>query len=196
MLKIVSKESPLEPTYIPAPLICDSITKVWVLRQVYNQFYLMNKALQAEELTSLVLVSGYRSYAYQKMLYDRKVNLLLTRGMDKEEAFSRASTIVAPPGCSEHQLGLAIDVTSSTLAREEDPLIEGFEFTDQGKWLKENAKMYGFILRYPKDKIDLTGISYEPWHYRYVGVNHAKKMSKQNLCMEEYVEVYEGLRTE
>ena len=86
---------------------------------------------------------------------------------------------IAVPGTSEHSLGLAVDLNS---------LEESFEQTAQFKWLIEHCAEYGFILRYPKDKEDITGISYEPWHYRYVGEDHAAKIMEQGLCLEEYVQ--------
>jgi D-alanyl-D-alanine carboxypeptidase len=151
--------------------------------------------MQKNGLMGLVLVSGYRSYQYQKMLYTKKVKKMLLEGMRKEDACYQAAQIIAPPGCSEHQLGLAIDVTTQEMAQLEDPLTTDFEKTIQAKWLQNHAKEYGFILRYPQEKTAITHITYEPWHYRYVGINHAKKMGKLNLCLEEYEQVYLSLRT-
>lgn len=91
------------------------------------------------------------------------------------------------PGTSEHQLGLAIDVTSEEMVMLEDPLITSFADTESGKWLQSCASNFGFVLRYPQAKEHLTGISYEPWHYRYVGKEHAIAMKRYNLCLEEYV---------
>lgn len=94
---------------------------------------------------------------------------------------NRGRQWVAVPGTSEHCLGYAADLCS---------LEENFENSDQFAWLQKHCAEYGFILRYPKDKVDITKISYEPWHYRYVGSNHAQIIMSQGLCLEEYLEQY------
>ena len=99
--------------------------------------------------------------------------------MTRAEAEKKAATIVALPGTSEHHLGLAVDINSVETS---------FEDTAAFRWLQENAENYGFILRYPKDKQEITKIIYEPWHYRYVGVEHAKTINGLGMCFEEYVE--------
>ena len=99
------------------------------------------------------------------------------------EAKKVAATIVAVPGTSEHHIGLAVDFNS---------VEESFENTKAFRWLQENAEDYGFVMRYPKDKKSITKIIYEPWHYRYVGVEHAKAMNDLGLCMEEYLEYLEN----
>ena len=96
----------------------------------------------------------------------------------------QSSHTIAVPGASEHQVGLALDIVCSTYYR----LDEAFGDTEAGKWLAENSYQYGFILRYPKDKEEITGIEYEPWHFRYVGKEAAKEMTEQKLTLEEYVE--------
>ena len=90
----------------------------------------------------------------------------------------------APPGASEHETGFAIDILSENYSK----LDSGFENTKEFKWLKENCYKYGFIIRYPKQKTNITKYSYEPWHYRYVGVSHATKIMNENICLEEYLE--------
>ena len=122
--------------------------------------------------------STYRSIEYQKGLYEKSINKYLKQGKSQEEAQKLTDEYINRPGTSEHHLGLAVDFNN---------VDEGFENTKAYNWLLENASDYGFILRYPKEKEDITGIEYEPWHWRYVGPEHAKKMKEQNLCLEEYV---------
>ncbi|MBQ7860248.1 MAG: M15 family metallopeptidase, partial [Faecalibacterium sp.] len=104
-------------------------------------------------------------------------------GLDEAAATEKAKTVVTPPGCSEHNCGLAADINSP----EYYPLEEPFKNTKAYAWLCAHAEEYGFILRYPKDKEDITGIIYEPWHWRYVGVENAKAINASGLCLEEYV---------
>lgn len=122
--------------------------------------------------------STYRSIEYQKGLYEKSINKYLKQGKSQEEAQKLTDEYINRPGTSEHHLGLAVDFNN---------VDEGFENTKAYEWLLENASNYGFVLRYPKEKEDITGIEYEPWHWRYVGPEHAKKMKEQNLCLEEYV---------
>ena len=129
------------------------------------------------------ICSPYRDYDRQVMLFNRKIKSYTARGYSKDEAYELASNTVAIPGTSEHQLGLAFDFISNDYHE----LDEGFADTDAGKWLKANAADYGFILRYPKDKVDITDIQFEPWHYRYVG-KAAKTIMDRGLCLEEYAD--------
>lgn len=186
-LILVNSQNTLSKLYIPEDLVLEPNTKIWLRKEVYKAFCKMNNDIKALGLSELVLISGYRSYDYQQKVFDRKVSKLIKDGLGKEEAIKNAKTIVALPGTSEHQTGLAIDVTSSKLAKEEDPLIEEFAKTAHGKWLGLNAYQYGFILRYPKDKVDQTQITYEPWHYRYVGIVHATAIKELGRCLEEYI---------
>ena len=104
------------------------------------------------------------------------------KGLSYEEAYKKASAGVAIPGQSEHNAGICADI----LDKDNFSLTEGFEDTKEFKWLSENAQNYGFILRYPKNKESITGIEYEPWHYRFVGLYHAKKIKESGLSLEEY----------
>lgn len=132
----------------------------------------------------ILICSSYRTYDKQKELFVNKVKKYLKEGYSYNEAQEIASTWVAKPNTSEHQLGLAVDLVSKHNQR----LDSSQEKTDEQQWLIENCWNYGFILRYPLDKSDITKISYEPWHYRYVGKEHAKKMREQGLCLEEYID--------
>lgn len=133
----------------------------------------------ARDGVTLISVSSYRTYSYQQNLYNNRVRRCINEGLSEADAKKKAATIVALPGTSEHHLGLAIDINS---------VEESFENTDAFRWLQKNAENYGFIMRYAKDKQNITKIIYEPWHYRYVGVEHAKAMNDLGMCLEEYVE--------
>ncbi len=135
---------------------------------------------------SVMAVSGYRTYERQVYLYQNQVRKVLSRnpGMSQAEAERIAATISAIPGTSEHELGLAIDLST------DGSLTESFAHTAAGKWLYAHCADYGFILRYPADKQEITGIIYEPWHFRYVGIEPAKDIMASGLCMEEYYGTY------
>ena len=132
-----------------------------------------------EDGVKLISVSAYRSYEKQQSLYKNKVNYYLKQGYSQKGAENKASTIVAIPGTSDHSLGLAVDFNY---------LEQRYENKPELVWLKEHAEEYGFVMRYAKDKEQYTGVIYEPWHYRYVGKDHARKMNQLNMCLEEYVE--------
>ena len=110
-------------------------------------------------------------------------HLVEIQGCSREEAEEQAATMVALPGTSEHQLGLAVDIVDS----EYQILESSQENTPVQRWLMEHCWEYGFILRYPKEKTQLTGIIYEPWHYRYVGKEAAKEIMNAGICLEEYL---------
>lgn len=134
---------------------------------------------------SPTICSSFRTMDKQKTLYNNKVQTYLSQGYSKEQAEIEAAKWIAFPGTSEHQTGLAVDIVShnyQSLDREQ-------ENTPEQKWLMENSYKYGFVLRYPEDKSDITGINYEPWHYRYVGVDAAKKIYEGGICLEEYLEL-------
>ena len=130
------------------------------------------------------VVSSYRTQEYQTNSYNRKVQSYLDQGYTQENAEKEAATIIARPGTSEHQLGLAVDIIDTRLWALEE---EQANLPAQ-QWLMEHCWEYGFILRYPKGKIDQTGIIYEPWHYRYVGLDVAKELHDSGLTLEEYLD--------
>ena len=132
----------------------------------------------------ITVTSGYRSYADQEHRFNTKVNSLRNDYATLEEAQAAAATYIQWPGKSEHQTGLACDMHNLPSASTE------FGKTSAAKWLKEKAHNFGFILRYPADKTDVTGISYEPWHFRFVGRFHATRMFLLDLTLEEYLEFY------
>lgn len=129
------------------------------------------------------VVSSYRTHQQQVDNYNRKVQYYLNQGYDRATAEKEAATIIAIPGTSEHQLGLAVDIVDTRLWALE---WEQADLPAQ-KWLMEHCWEYGFILRYPKDKINVTGIIYEPWHYRYVGKELAAELHELGITLEEYI---------
>ena len=156
-----------------------------------DAFLSMQKAAAADGVT-IWMQSGYRSVKYQTSLYERKTKYYLDKGYDNATAKEKAAAVVNPPGYSEHNCGLAADLNSP----EHTGLDEGFEKTAAFRWLCEHAGDYGFILRYPKDAEDKTEIIYEPWHWRYVGVENAAKINASGLCFEEYIETLQSIAAE
>ena len=129
------------------------------------------------------ICSAYRTMEKQTDLYNNKVSRLQAEGLSYEEAYRQAGTVVAYPGTSEHNLGLAADIVAKDYQLLDDKQAE----TPEAKWLEENCWRYGFILRYPTDKTGETGIIFEPWHYRYVGKEAAREIMEQGICLEEYL---------
>lgn len=178
---LVNREYLLPEEYVPADLVVPDVT--FSFYGTYEKSYMREAAASAleklfagakEQGISLKGVSAYRSYSRQKEIYNRNVN---TKGKKK------ANQVSALPGSSEHQTGLTIDVSASSVGCS---LEESFGDTNEGKWLAKNCYKYGFIIRYPKGKEAITGYSYEPWHIRYVGKNLAKRLYKKKLTLEEY----------
>lgn len=151
--------------------------------RIYQDLQDMLADARAEGL-SPVICSAYRTNAQQQMLYGNKIKRLELEGYSQEEAQQKAGTVVAVPGTSEHETGLALDIVAESY----QVLTEDQENTAEQQWLMKNAHRYGFILRYPKGKSEITGICYEPWHYRYVGQEAAKVIYEEGLCLEEYLE--------
>lgn len=180
-LVLVNKDHSVADGYVPE------------LAEVENNYYFDARAVQylKEMLAAgrsagldFCICSAYRTIEKQTELFEKQINSLMAEGMDYEQACLEASTSVAVPGHSEHHLGLAVDI----VARDYQLLDEYQAETAEAKWLKENCWRYGFILRYPPDKTEITGIIFEPWHYRYVGVEAAREIMEQGICLEEYVE--------
>lgn len=126
-----------------------------------------------------VVTSGYRTQQTQEMLYEQEIQKYRDQGYSDFEAEELAKKWVAVPGTSEHQLGLAVDIGAEALKSDKEQVYQ---------WLYENSAQYGFILRYPEDKTEITGINYEPWHFRYVGKEAAQKIYEQGICLEEYLQ--------
>lgn len=132
------------------------------------------------------ICSSYRTYEKQVRLFEENVAELIAQGYTEEEAREKTAQSVARPGTSEHQFGLAVDIVDVSY----QVLDEKQEETQVQQWLMEHSWEYGFILRYPSDKSAITGITYEPWHYRYVGRETAEIIHEKGLCIEEYYEKY------
>ncbi|MBE6623902.1 MAG: D-alanyl-D-alanine carboxypeptidase family protein [Ruminococcaceae bacterium] len=143
----------------------------------------MLKEAAANGYTSLSITSGYRSYNYQQQLYNNQVAAL--RPIYGDKAKEKATEAVALPGTSEHQSGLCADLHNLPSAS------QAFANTKEYTWLSQNCAKFGFILRYPKNKTDITKIMFEPWHYRYVGRYHAQIIMQEGLCLEEYMKMIE-----
>lgn len=137
------------------------------------------------------MISGYRSIEQQQTNYDVNYQNYLSSGLSEEEARTKTEEYIALPNASEHITGLAVDITSTALANQEgnSGLFPDLENYPEGLWLKENAPKFGFVLRYPKEKEAITGINFEPWHFRYVGIENAMYMTEKNLTLEEYIAI-------
>ena len=153
--------------------------------RIYDSLVQMLEDGERDSDRQFLVCSGYRSVDFQQTLFDNKIAEIQAEHPEYtyEEAYIEASTIVAIPGASEHNTGLTVDIC----AMDFQMLIEEYEETNEAKWLKENCYKYGFILRYPKGKEDITQIIYEPWHFRYVGVEAATEIMTQGITLEEYL---------
>ena len=134
---------------------------------------------------SFEICSSYRDVDRQQELFDEDVAMLMRQGYNYREAYEEVAKETMPPGCSEHSTGLAFDIVSLGYQM----LDSGQERTAENKWLQAHCAEYGFILRYPKGKEDITAINYESWHYRYVGVEVAQYIMENGLTLEEYLEL-------
>ena len=193
LMVLVNHTSKMPDDYTFDTKECGSDTAVNKTLQTVacDAFLEMQKAAAADGVT-VWMQSGYRSVKYQTSLYERKTKYYLDKGYDNATAKEKAAAVVNPPGYSEHNCGLAADLNSP----EHTGLDEGFEKTAAFRWLCEHAGDYGFILRYPKDAEDKTEIIYEPWHWRYVGVENAAKINASGLCFEEYIETLQSIAAE
>ena len=193
LMVLVNHTSKMPDDYTFDTKECGSATAVNKTLQTVacDAFLSMQKAAAADGVT-VWMQSGYRSVKYQTSLYERKTKYYLDKGYDNATAKEKAAAVVNPPGYSEHNCGLAADLNSP----EHTGLDEGFEKTAAFRWLCEHAGDYGFILRYPKDAEYKTEIIYEPWHWRYVGVENAAKINASGLCFEEYIETLQSIAAE
>lgn len=179
-LRLVSAAHPL-PEDFEAPELTKLKGGHAIDSRVYPALQQMMDDCRAAGLNP-VICSSYRTHDKQEELFRKKVNTLRKQGYSQEEAETEAARWVARPGTSEHETGLAVDIVDKSYQL----LDEKQEQTPVQQWLMAHCAEYGFILRYPVEKSNLTGIGYEPWHYRYVGVEAAKAITEQGLCLEEY----------
>ena len=178
-IMLVNKQHPIPEDYefplgtISGSMRCDE--------RIIQPLLDMMKAARNDGV-SLIICSPYRDMERQTMLFTNKVNRYMDGGMSYMDAYNLASQAVTVPGSSEHQVGLAIDIITDGYSS----LDEGFGNTAAGKWLAENSYRYGFVLRYPAGKEEITSIEFEPWHFRYVGVDAATIMAQNGMCLEEF----------
>lgn len=142
--------------------------------------------IAAGKAYNIRVASTYRSYDLQSSLFEKEVKSVMSQQRkNREDAEKIAATSVARPGTSEHNLGLATDLLFQNYT---DMQASTYENTDAYKWMLQNCADYGFILRFPKNKQDITGVEFEPWHYRYVGEDAAHEIMSQGICLEEYLQ--------
>ncbi len=180
-LLLVNKQHPVPENYTFTPgkitgnMKCDA--------RIIDDLMAMMEAAKADGI-NLMVCSPYRDYNRQTVLFNRKIDYYMNKGYSYLEAYKISSITVTVPGASEHQIGLALDIVSDTY-----PYLEiEFGETQAGKWLNKHSCEYGFILRYPLGKEYITGIQYEPWHFRYVGKEAATAIMSQGITLEEFLE--------
>lgn len=149
--------------------------------RIIEDLLLMMQAAKRDGL-NLVVRSPYRTFDRQESNFNDRIKSYMRQGLSYMEAYKVTSQVITVPGCSEHEVGLALDITSETYR----DLTQGFADTKEGQWLADHSHEYGFILRYPEGKEYITSITYEPWHFRYVGREAASVMKEENLCLEEF----------
>ncbi len=183
-LILVNKNNMLPENYVPNDLTNVATNKSKPVQQICFDAAMALKAMllcaDADGYGDLAVDTGYRSYAYQSNLYNSRLEMNL-RKYDKEEAESITSKSIIYPGSSEHQTGLAVDIHNLP-----QPM-QTFSNSDEYKWLIEHCADFGFILRYPQTKENITGVRYEPWHFRFVGREHAQIIMEQGITLEEYI---------
>ncbi len=168
-------------TFGSGEMLCDARAKPYIQQMLADA---------KEDGYNLYVLSTYRSIAKQTELFDKKVKSIMNnQHLDRPEAEKEAAKTVAYPGTSEHNIGLAFDIACDG----HFDLTETFAQTQEFQWLEQHCTDYGFVIRFERDKTAMTGINYEPWHYRYVGKKHAKEMKRLDMCLEEYIDYLAGL---
>lgn len=176
-LVLANFENPLPSDFSPELAYIDKTRQVDA--RIKDELTQMLADMKKAKIKDIWVQSAYRSVEYQEKIYNEKIEEYISLGETRERAEILTSKVINKPGTSDHNLGLAVDLNNVDY---------NFEETKAYEWLIQNAENYGFVLRYREDKKDITKIDYEPWHWRYVGVEHAKKMNELNMCLEEYVE--------
>lgn len=201
-LFLVNQDYPLHDDYEDQSL---TVIKSPYLQPLYNNMRLSQEALlnlnkmsedyYKDNKVPMILVSTYRDYNHQERIFTTRIAANRNKwSLSYEDAYKKAAEIIAIPGTSEHQSGLAIDFSNANLLKKGTTLVNDFSQEKEGKWLLNKGKDYGFILRYPKDKTEITKIVFEPWHYRYVGHPHSEIMYEKDWTLEEYLEYIEEER--
>ena len=177
-LFLVNREYTLSSDYVPQDLVKPKVqannNNILLRADAAAALEEMFQAAKDEQGLSLVAVSGYRSYGKQSVIFSNKV---------KKVGKTKAMLLVAPPGASEHQLGLAMDLG----CKKNSYLNEAFGDTPEGQWVNENCHRFGFIIRYKKEWTEITGYAFEPWHVRYVGKEHAARIHELDIPLEYYI---------
>lgn len=185
---LVNKNNTLSQNYFPSNMVYSSplrgrtTVNLRLDKEAMKQLNHMLDSAYQDGVSGMVITSAFRTFEKQSSLFNNKASIL-SRKMNRKAAIEEASRVVAIPGSSEHQTGLAADICSEGVG-----LISNFAKTKQGEWLKDNSWKFGYIIRYPEDKSNITNIIYEPWHVRYVGSVHSEFMKTNEMCLEEYVE--------
>lgn len=182
-LVLINKQHPIPEDYsfklgnIKDGMRCDE--------RIINDLLAMMQAARDDGI-NLLIRSPYRSDNHQETNFNKRIRLYMGQGYSYMEAYKLTSQVIAVPGASEHQVGLALDIVCDTY----DSLTEGFSETKAGQWLAEHSCEYGFTLRYPQGKEYITSIEFEPWHFRYVGRPAATIMHDEGICLEEFWDRY------
>lgn len=186
-LFLVNREYVLASDYQPDDLVKPNVratySNITMRKEAAEALEKMFQAAWAEEGHTLIAVSGFRSYGQQSSIFDRKV---------KNVGKKKAMLLVAPPGASEHQLGLAMDLGTP----QNQQLNEAFGNTKAGQWVRDNGHRFGFIIRYKEAWTEITGYADEPWHVRYVGVEHATRIYEMDIPLEYYIETLRNVQYE
>ncbi|MBQ4073713.1 MAG: M15 family metallopeptidase [Clostridia bacterium] len=177
-LFLVNRDFPVSSDYVPQDLVKPDVamtaSNIKMREEAAHALEDMFRAAKDEKGYNLVAISGYRSYGQQTSIFNRKV---------KNVGRKAAMLLVAPPGTSEHQLGLAMDLG----CKRNTSLTESFGKTEEGQWVAENCHRFGYIIRYKEEWTDITGYAFEPWHVRYVGVEHAARIHELDIPLEYYI---------
>lgn len=177
-LFLVNRDFPVSSDYVPQDLVKPDVamtaSNIKMREEAAHALEDMFRAAKDEMGYNLVAISGYRSYGQQTSIFNRKV---------KNVGRKAAMLLVAPPGTSEHQLGLAMDLG----CKRNTSLTESFGKTEEGQWVAENCHRFGYIIRYKEEWTDITGYAFEPWHVRYVGVEHAVRIHELDIPLEYYI---------
>ncbi|MCL2634879.1 MAG: M15 family metallopeptidase [Oscillospiraceae bacterium] len=183
---LINKENPLPEDFtvnlakISEGLFIDERAAPYAIKMIENA--------RADGII-LNVISAYRDIEKQTQNFENYVNHLVAEGFSRDEAIAITSTQIAFPGASEHNAGLAIDILTLDWWDTNNSINDVFDQTEEFRWLVRNSWKYGFVLRYPKGKEEITGFDYEPWHFRFVGTFRAEQMYYSNLCLEEYMDL-------
>lgn len=190
---LVNKETPIDEDFEPANLVVIPSQYSRKDKEIYLEATAMKaleamlKAMKLEGVDDVYVQSSYRSHNYQSILFNTYVENEMNNGLSEAQAIIKANKYSARPEHSEHRTGLCVDFTTSSIYGAVDDI---FETTEAFDWLVDNSWKYGFTLRYPEDKTNITGYQYESWHYRFVGLERAAIMYQTGLCYEEYLEIF------